>query len=141
MARVRVFLLILVSLLLVACSDKPSATRESRQPISEKELEELFGPGNEQVGLLAAKYKLPENQVRDIIKGYLRKHDFLYHLLVTTEATTTESSAATTQPNTQVADTLRELQRTSGISEAVLAQIIYDYRVWQACSEAATADK
>ena len=120
----------------VACRNQ-STPANPPKPLSSDQLQQILGPGKEQVALLALKTNLDETAVKEMLAQYLRKHDFAYGLLSNAGDDSKKAAALVLDPeaNGSIADTVRELATHHNIPANQVASLIMEYRVWRACGD------
>jgi hypothetical protein len=91
-----------------------------------KALVDLLGPTDESVALLAVKYGLSRDAVRNVLLGYSMQCDPDDRPLFAFENSAPTSEITNTLPADVVADRLIEISKTNGITPQTAAALVYD---------------
>jgi hypothetical protein len=97
-------------------------------------IESLAHPDLEITALLAAKYRVDQRDVHEILRTYSLKHDPVNKFLIEAVKGNTDSSSRI-EPDTTYASTIAELSKLYNLPTDRIAAMLIDFKIWTACGE------
>ena len=120
-------------LLSTGCREQPQPPAKA----TEKGLEDIFFANKEHVAILSAKYQVPGSAVSELLRAYMRRHDFSFAITMGN----TNANAFADGLDFRVVDgnaipqTLSNLSTKYEVPIDKVAAIIMDFRVWTAADK------